>query len=252
MASAASRSSSARMPRGVCLGARSGRTKAAVGSDRRSGGGDGGPESSGSGSERGHATGSFALGEPLFLEMLHTTEHVDVPLAQLLAVGRADLERNTRALPTRARSTCPGHAAACVEKVRRDKPAGGAVEAREHADRAARLHRQERHRHDPRDGRPLIAEAPPYNRDNSAYIDVPVPTTRMWPTYYIAPPDPSWPPQKRAEYIPGKASLLFTSVHEVWPGHFLQFLHSIRYRSMIAASASATPLRKAGPITAKR
>ena len=26
--------------------------------------------------------------------------------------------------------------------------------------------------------------------------------------------------------MPGAASLLFTSVHEVWPGHYLQFLHA--------------------------
>jgi uncharacterized protein (DUF885 family) len=29
-------------------------------------------------------------------------------------------------------------------------------------------------------------------------------------------------------YIPGEADLLFTSVHEVWPGHFLNFLHANR------------------------
>jgi uncharacterized protein (DUF885 family) len=28
--------------------------------------------------------------------------------------------------------------------------------------------------------------------------------------------------------LPGRANLLFTSVHEVWPGHFLQFLHANR------------------------
>src|SRR5262249_49402279 len=46
--------------------------------------------------------------------------------------------------------------------------------------------------------------------------------------YYIAPPDPTWSKAEQAEYVPGKADLLFTSVHEVWPGHFLQFLHSNR------------------------
>lgn len=28
--------------------------------------------------------------------------------------------------------------------------------------------------------------------------------------------------------MPGVGNLLFTSVHEVWPGHFLQFLHANR------------------------
>jgi uncharacterized protein (DUF885 family) len=29
-------------------------------------------------------------------------------------------------------------------------------------------------------------------------------------------------------YLPSEADLLFTTVHEVWPGHFLQYLHSNR------------------------
>jgi uncharacterized protein (DUF885 family) len=52
--------------------------------------------------------------------------------------------------------------------------------------------------------------------------------------YYIAPPDPSWTPQEQRDYLPGKADLLFTSVHEVWPGHFLQVLHSNRTESLVA------------------
>ena len=78
----------------------------------------------------------------------------------------------------------------------------------------------------------LIEEAPPYQRWNAAYIDVPGPYDRHLPsTYYIAPPDPSWTPEERAAYIPGEADLLFVTIHEVWPGHFLQFLHSHRSES---------------------
>ncbi len=49
-------------------------------------------------SERKTATDGFALGEPLFAEMLKATEQVDVPVAELAEKGRADLERNTQAL----------------------------------------------------------------------------------------------------------------------------------------------------------
>ena len=38
--------------------------------------------------ERGHATQDFALGEALFLDMLRTTERVEVPIAKLLEIGR--------------------------------------------------------------------------------------------------------------------------------------------------------------------
>jgi hypothetical protein len=79
-----------------------------------------------------------------------------------------------------------------------------------------------------------VAEAPPYRRWNAAYINIPGPYEKNLPsTYYIAPPDPAWTPKEQNDYIPGKADLLFISVHEVWPGHFLQFLHANRARSKL-------------------
>ena len=73
----------------------------------------------------------------------------------------------------------------------------------------------------------LVAEAPPYNRSNAAFIQVPGPYDHgVASVYNIAPPDPKWSKAEQAAYIPSEATLLFTSVHEVWPGHFLQFLHS--------------------------
>src|SRR5271169_6805428 len=72
-----------------------------------------------------------------------------------------------------------------------------------------------------------VAEAPAYNRTNAAFIQVPGPYDHgVAATYNIAPPDPKWSKAEQAAYLPSEASLLFTSVHEVWPGHFLQFLHS--------------------------
>ncbi len=188
--------------------------------------------------QRAHATGRFALGEPLFLEMLRATERVEVPIAQLLEVGRADLERNTQALKAACAQYLPrGTLSACVERMRADKPAVGAVEG-------ARVQLVQLHDFIvarkivtiPSDERPRVAEAPPYNRSNAAYINVPGPYEQgVAYTYDIAPPDPSWSAHERAEYIPGRAALLYTSVHEVWPGHFLQFLYSNRNPSKIAA-----------------
>jgi len=74
-----------------------------------------------------------------------------------------------------------------------------------------------------------VAEAPAYRRWNFAYINIPGPYEKGLPSvYYIAPPDPSWSQTEKDAYIPGQGSLLFTSAHEVWPGHFLQFLHANR------------------------
>lgn len=77
-----------------------------------------------------------------------------------------------------------------------------------------------------------VEESPPYRRFNPAYIEIPGPYEKGLPSiYYIAPPDPAWSEQEQAAYIPSENELLATSVHEVWPGHFLQFLHANRSKS---------------------
>ena len=189
-------------------------------------------------SQRAQAGGNFALGEAKFLEMLQATERVGVPIAQLLALGRADLERNTQALRAACASYSPkATLSACVQKVQADKPSGGAVAGARAQLNALRNFVIARHIVSlPSDEQAQVAEAPPYNRSNAAYISVPGPYETNVPyTYYIAPPDPAWSAAERAAYIPGKAALLYITVHEVWPGHFQQFLHSNRNPSKIAA-----------------
>ncbi len=79
----------------------------------------------------------------------------------------------------------------------------------------------------------MVKQSPPYNAQNGAYIDPSPPFAKNLPAFYnIAAPDPKWTKKEQQDYISGKANLLFTSVHEVWPGHFLQFLHSNRSESM--------------------
>jgi uncharacterized protein (DUF885 family) len=188
--------------------------------------------------ERAHATQRFALGEALFLEMLRTTERVDVPLVKLLEVGNADLARNTAALKDACALYLPhGTLAACVKRMNADKAQGGAVAgARAQLTQLRDFVVAKNIVTLPSDEQAQVAEAPPYNRANTAYINIPGPYDKgVAYVYNIAPPDPAWSPQERAEYIPGKANLLYTSVHEVWPGHFQQFLHSNRNPSKIAA-----------------
>jgi uncharacterized protein (DUF885 family) len=86
----------------------------------------------------------------------------------------------------------------------------------------------------PSDERAKVDEAPAYRRWNAAYIEIPGPYEHGLPSiYYIAPPDPRWSAADRAAYVQGRATLTFTTVHEVWPGHFLQFLHEHRAPSRV-------------------
>ena len=187
-------------------------------------------------SERAGATASFALGADRFARMLQITEGVTTSLADLETAGRADLARNRKALGEACGTFAPGAAIqACIARMNANKPKGGIVEgARAQLAVLEQFVQRAGIATVPGAEEALVDEAPPYNRANSAYIDIPGPYEKGLPaTYYIAPPDPSWTPAEQRDYLPGQADLLFTSVHEVWPGHFLQFLHSNRNPSLV-------------------
>ena len=184
--------------------------------------------------DRKNATQGYALGKEKFAQMLQMTERVDTPLAELEAVGRADMKRNQEALKQTCEQYAPGkEIEACIAKARGDKPEGGPVQgAREQLKGLKQFLIDKQVVTIPSEEEALVNESPPYNRANFAYIDVPGPFEKGLPAvYYISPPDPSWPKEVQRDYLPGRADLLFTSVHEVWPGHFLQFLHSNRSNS---------------------
>ena len=186
-------------------------------------------------SQRAASRPDFALGKDKFQRMLADTEMVTTSIGELERIGRADLAANQKLLG----EACARYAAgqtieACMAKMNANKPQGGAV-----AGARAQLAglRQFIIDHDivtiPGPEEAKVEEAPPYNRQNFAYINIPGPYEKNLPSvYYIAPPDPNWPKAEQDSFVPGEADLLFTSVHEVWPGHFLNFLHANRSKNM--------------------
>lgn len=189
-------------------------------------------------SERKRATQDYALGPQLFSRMVAATEQVDVPLAQLQQIGQADMERNLAALRSVCATYAPGKSLReCADKANSHQAEGGAV---------AGARRQLPELRDfvaakgivtiPGPEQALVETAPPYNAQNFAYINTPGPyeSKDVPGVYYIAPPDPRWTPAEQAKYVGGEGTLLSTSVHEVWPGHFLHFLHVNRNPSKVA------------------
>jgi len=181
--------------------------------------------------QRATATQDFALGPERFAQMLRDTEMVDTPLDELEAIGRADLARNQQALSEACARFAPGASLpVCMAQANAEKPQGGAVPGARAQLAGLRAFIAE---HDlvsiPGEEEAQVEEAPPFARQNFAYIDIPGPyETNLPSVYYIAPPDPAWPAQVQADFVPGETELLFVSVHEVWPGHFLNFLHANR------------------------
>jgi len=179
--------------------------------------------------ERKNANDKYAIGADLFAQMVKQTEQVDLSVDKIEAAGRADLDRNAAALKTECNTYAPkASLAQCVAKMAANKPKAGPVEeARNQLKTLKEFIVQNKVVSIPGNDEALVAEAPLYNRSNAAFINTAGPYDRgVASTYNIAPPDPKWSKAEQASYIPGEAALLFTSLHEVWPGHFLQFLHS--------------------------
>lgn len=174
------------------------------------------------------ATEEFALGEERYRELLRRAYRIDLDWKTLKNVAQADLARNLKLLRTTCKLINPDITIAdCAAIVRNEKPEAGAV---------ARANEQLPELKEfllaadiigiPSEETAFVAEAPAYRRTNSAYIEIPGPYEKGLPAiYYIAGPDPEWPPEMQRQYVPGEADLLNTSVHEVWPGHFLHSLY---------------------------
>ncbi len=177
------------------------------------------------------ANNDYALGEERFLKMLKSGQGVEVSLADLKAAGQKNLDDNLQMLHEACAEFAPGASTQdCMTKAMHNKPPEGAVGG---AERQLPMLRQFVVDNDiasiPGTEDALVDEAPPHRRFNFAYINIPGPfETGLPSTYYIAPPNPEWSEEDQLAYIPGEADLLAVSVHEVWPGHFLQFLHSNR------------------------
>lgn len=181
------------------------------------------------------ATNDFALGPDKFKAMLKQTEGVDIDLAQLEEIGKKDLQRNLDAVKQECDKYAPGKTLIeCSNQASAHKAEGKDVVTAA----TAQLGDLRKFIQDkdvvtiPGTEEAKVAQAPPYKAWNFAYINIPGPyETGLPSTYYVSPPDPKWDKKKQEEYIPGKGSLLFTSVHEVYPGHFVQFLHANRAKS---------------------
>jgi uncharacterized protein (DUF885 family) len=184
------------------------------------------------------ATGEFALGAEKFAQMLKMTEGVDIPVGRLEAIGKRDLQRNLDALRQHCEKFAPGKSLQeCMSQAEAHKAAGNnpVESAANQLDGLRKFVLEKQVVTIPGTEEAKVAQAPSYKAWNFAYISIPGPYESKLPSiYYIAPPDPTWTKEVQAAYVPGKGSLLFTSVHEVYPGHFVQYLHAHRSPSVIA------------------
>jgi len=176
------------------------------------------------------ATDEFALGAEGFVAMLEQTQGIAVELPRLREIGQRDLERNRAAMEEAARTIAPkADVRRTVLGVLDEKPPADQVLALA-AEQATQMRAFLVERQlvtIPTEDVAVVVPSPPFMRWNSAFLDPAgvFETANLPSFYYISPPDPSWPKEQQQGYIPSGVGLLFTTIHEVWPGHFLHRLH---------------------------
>jgi len=183
------------------------------------------------------SNGRYAIGEANFLAKLKYDDMVEMPLAQLLAKGEAQLAKDYTAFVQAAKTIDPTKTPAEVMKsLSDDHPsaedliptvARSVEDARQFVVDKGLVTI-------PSEVRPKVEETPPFARSGSfASMDTPgaYETKATEAFYYVTPVEKDWDLKHREEHLRlyNRYVIAMIDVHEVWPGHYLQFLYAPRF-----------------------
>ena len=194
--------------------------------------------------------GAFAIGAKNFSDKLMYDENVDIPLDRLLALGEANLDKDYKDFVTTAQQVAPGKTPMeAMASVQIDHPTAEALIPSVRNTVASTRQFLVDHKivDIPSDVMPTVTETPPYARNGSlASMDSPgaYETKATEAYYYVTPPEKNWDKGHVEEHLRtfGKPVISMITVHEVFPGHYLQFLYSKQFptktRKLLGAASN--------------
>jgi Bacterial protein of unknown function (DUF885) len=190
---------------------------------------------------RPRSKGTFVLGTQTLAAKFKADEMVDLPLGRLTDIARADLARNQEAFRKTAALIVPGLPPRTVlDRLTAQHPAPDTlIPVTQAGLDGLRRFITERHVVTiPSTNPATVEETPPFMRALTiASMDTPGPfETKASEAYYnVTLPDSSWPPAKVESYLRAwyPAQIANVSVHEVYPGHYTQFLYGPQFPSKI-------------------
>jgi uncharacterized protein (DUF885 family) len=178
------------------------------------------------------AHGDFRLGADNYSKKLLYDEDVDIPLARLLEIGMANLRLNQQAFKETAAKLDPNKTPQQIlEELEKDHPAPDKL-LQTFRDTLGGLKDFLSQHHIvklPSEVLPIVQETPPFARALTfASMDTPGPFEKVAKEAFfnVTLPEPSWSPQEVEEHMSGfnRGTIISTAVHEVYPGHYTQFL----------------------------
>ena len=180
------------------------------------------------------STGSFAYGDEVYRLALADYEMIDMSPADLLSTAEADRRKNEAAFQATARQIDANKSADQVLAAMQadHPPADKLLQATQDTLDSIRQFIVDHHIITiPPSDPAKVKETPPFMRSTtSASMDTPGPFERakLVAYYNMTLPDPRWSAAERADFMRQwyYAAIANTSVHEVYPGHYTQFLYA--------------------------
>jgi uncharacterized protein (DUF885 family) len=178
------------------------------------------------------ADANFALGAENYREMQRVSELVDLPPAQILALGLRELKAEQERFAAAARVIDPAkHPHAVYKQIQAEHPTAEGLlpETRKNLEAIRQFVVERDIVTVPSEVRVRVEETPPpFRRTSFASMDTPgVFETRATESYYyVTPVEPDWPARQKDEWL---TSFNFyttdvVSIHEAYPGHYVQYL----------------------------
>ncbi|WP_315854108.1 DUF885 domain-containing protein [Gemmata palustris] len=185
--------------------------------------------------------GKYAIGADAFVKKLETEEMLDVPLDKLLAIGEANLKRDQEAFVATAKKIDPKRTPAEVLATLNEdhpKPEDLVGATRGTIERTRKFLIDKKIVTVPSEVRPTIAETPAFMRTGGfASMDTPgaYETKATEAFYYVTPPETEWEARRKVEHMRqfNKTGMDIITIHEAFPGHYLQFLYAKLYPTKV-------------------
>ncbi len=187
------------------------------------------------------SNGDFRYGAETFSKALADNEMVDIPLDHLLQIGYADLHKNQAEFAKISKEIDPSKTPQQeLAELATMHPAPDKLLQSFHDrfDSEIGFIRSHHIITIPSDVQPTLEETPPFMRATTqASMDPPGPfETHSTKAYFnVTLPDPTWSAQRTSEYMAAfnTGTIVSTSVHEAYPGHYVQFLWTPQFPSTI-------------------
>jgi uncharacterized protein (DUF885 family) len=187
------------------------------------------------------SNGDYKLGAETFAKKLSYDEMVDIPLNRLLEIAYADLHKNQAEFARVAKEVDPTKTPQQVlAELATIHPAPDNLLSTFNNTFASLIDFINTHHiiTIPSKVEPTLEETPPFERaTTSASMDPPGPfETHSTKAYFnVTLPEKNWTPEHIAEHMSefNIGTIISTSVHEAYPGHYVQFLWEPQFPSTI-------------------